>query len=378
MSAIPNQDNEDSKAVNGKENEKSLNFLAKITSGCQQMIVQSDKDKEQKVTGLSNYTYKYFDDSKEFTTDNCGNTGRDDSDPNCLLENICSLTGSHDSMNKMNLLASLVNLCMQRPELYEAIGSSPLVYYAESLLLTYTEALHKRNSCRRGLIIPGPSSSELILLIPVLKLLISSANMAVHKIRTIFLYQSEVLLQLMRASTQCSYNAISTYNKLHDAVLGKVLIGAILDMSSLDTLALFAKCFGIDASALNLKLLGYHTILYDTSGTNEININLNISQNQPPSGKKHTQSLASNFDSNPILDSCEDIDNVNWSDIIVARVLLLKVALVYMKDDWKEHLAHISSHVQKHLRMGDAVLQKPQIGTVYGFWSSVSVTQCVA
>jgi hypothetical protein len=220
-------------------------------------------------------------------------------------------------------------------------------------------------------------SSELILLIPVIKLLISSANMAVHKIRAIFLYQSEVLLQLMRASTQCSYNAISTHNTLCVAVSGKMLVGAILEMSSLDTRALFAKCFEIDASSLNLKLLGYHTILYDTSGTNEININLNIIQNQSPSGKKYTQSLASNSVCNSILDSCENIDNVNWSDIIVARVLLLKVALVYMKDDWKEHLAHISSQVQKHLRMEDAVLQEPQIGAVYGFRSSVSVTQCV-
>jgi hypothetical protein len=48
-----------------------------------------------------------------------------------------------------------------------------------------------------------------------------------------------------------------------------------------------------------------------------------------------------------------------------------------MKHDWKEHLAHISSQVQKHLRIEDAVLQKPQIGAVYGFWSSVSVTECL-
>jgi hypothetical protein len=375
MSALPNQDNEDNKAVNGKENEKSLNFLAKIALGCQQMIVQCDKDKEQKVKGLSNYTYKYFDDSKEFTTDNCRNTSIDFSDPNCLLENICSLSHSHDSINKMDMLAFLANICMQRPELYETIGSSPLVYYAESLLLTYTEKLHKRNSGRQRIIIPGPLSSELTLLIPVLKLLISSANMAVHKIRMIFLYQSEILLYLTQASTQCSYNAISTHNKLHDAVLGKVFTGAILDMSSMDTLALFAKCFGMDASSINLKLLGYHTILYDTNGTNEININLNIIQNQPPSGKKYTQSFASNFDYNPTLDSCENIDNVNWSYITVARVLLLKVALVYTKDNWMKHLAHISSQVQKHLRMEDAVLQKSQIGAVYGFWSSVSVIQ---
>jgi hypothetical protein len=180
----------------------------------------------------------------------------------------------------------------------------------------------------------------------------------------------------MRASNQCSYNAISTHNKLHDAVSGKVLVGANLQMASLDTLTLFAKCFGIDALSLNLKLLGYHTILYDTSGTNEININLNIIRNQSPNGKKYTQSLTSSSEHNPTLDSCENIDNVNWSDIIVARLLLLKVALVYMKDDWKERLAHISSQVQKHLRSEDAVLQKPQVGAVYGFWSSVSVTQC--
>jgi hypothetical protein len=265
---------------------------------------------------------------------------------------------------------------MQRPELYETIGSSPLVYYAESLLLTYTEALHKRNSFGRGIIIPRPSTSELILLIPLIKLLISSANMAVHKIRTIFLHQSEVLLQLMQASTQCSYNAISAHNKLHDAVVGKVLVGAILDMSSLDTLALFSKCFGIDASSLNLKLLGYHTILYDTSGTHEININLNIIQNQAPSGKEHTQPFDSYSVYNLTFDSCENINNVNWCDITVARVLLLKVALVYMKNDWKEHLAHICSQVRKHLKLENAVLQKPHIGAVYGFWSSVSVTEC--
>jgi hypothetical protein len=378
MSALPNQDNEDNKAVNGKENEKSINFLDKIALSCQQMIVQSDKEKEKKVKGLSNYTYKHFDDSKEFTTDNCRNTSIDFSDPNCLLENICSLSRSHDSINKMELLAFLANMCMQRPELYETISSSPLVYYAESLLLTYTESLNKHNSCIQRIIMPGPSRSELILLIPVLKLLISTVvNIAVHKIRRIFLYRSEILMYLMQASTKCSYNAISTHNKLHDTVLGKVLTGAILDMSSMDTLALFAKCFGMDASSFNLKLLGYHTILYDASGTNEININLNIIQNQPPSGKKHTQSFASNSDYKPILDSCENIDNVNWSYIIVARVLLLKVALVYTKDDWKKHLAQISSQVQKHLRMDDSVLQKSQIGAVYGFWSSVSVIQCL-
>jgi hypothetical protein len=92
----------------------------------------------------------------------------------------------------------------------------------------------------------------------------------------------------MQASTQCSYNATSMFNKLRAAVSDKALAGATLEMSSLDTLALFAKCFGMDASSLNIKLLDYHIILYDTNGTYHININLDIIQKRPPSSKKYT------------------------------------------------------------------------------------------
>jgi hypothetical protein len=393
MSALPHQDseaqfdipptadceveNDENRTTTDKKNEKPLNFLAKIALGCQQMTVKSDKQKEHKIKCYSHYFDKFTEDSKEFTTDNGGNINKDDTDPSYLLARICSSNDSHDEATKMQLLTSLANTCMQRPELYETIGSSPLVYYTEGLLLTYIQALYKRTSCRQGVIIPGPSISELILLIPILKLLIPAANMTVHKIRSIFLYKSDVLLQLMQASTQCSYNAISTCNKLRAAVSDKVLAGAILEMSSSDTLALFAKCFGMDASSLNMKLLGYHTTLYDTTGTNDININLDIIQKRPPSGKKYTQSLANDSDPNPTLDCCENIENVNWSDVIVAKVLLLKVVLVYMKADWKERLIYISSQVQENLRIKGTTSEQPQIGALYGFWSLVSATVCL-
>jgi hypothetical protein len=176
----------------------------------------------------------------------------------------------------------------------------------------------------------------------------------------------------MQASTQCSYSCISAFNKLRAAVFDKLLAGAILEMSSLDTLALFATCFGIDASSLNPKLQGYHAVLYDISGNNCMNINLDIIRKRRRSGKKYTQSLPSNSDSNSTMECCEDTDNVNWSHITVARVLLLKVALVYMKQDWMECLTYISSQVHDHLRMEDAALQQPKVGAVCGFWHWVS------
>jgi hypothetical protein len=381
MSTLPHQDNEaqfdisfsaeceieddENKKTNDKKSEKPLNFLAKIASGCQQMTVHSDEHKEHKLKSYSHY----FD---KFTTDNGGNIDIDDTYPSYMLAKICSLNDSCDAATKLQLLASLAKACMQRPELYETIGSSPLVYYTEGLLRTYTDALRSHISFKRAVIIPGPSISEIILLIPVLRLLILSANMTVHKIRSIFLYKSEVLLQLMRASTQCSYSVISTLNKLHAAVSDKVLVGAIIEMSKIETLALFAKCFGIDASSLDLKLLGYHTTLYDTTGANEININLDIIQKQSPSGKKYTQSLSADSDPNLTLDCCEDVHNANWSDIIVAKVLPLKAVLVYRMCDWKECLSYISSQVQEQLRIQATALAKPEIGTVYGFWSLVS------
>jgi hypothetical protein len=369
MSALPNEANEtqsisftadcevdnDENKTTYKKSGKPLKFLVKTASGFQQMTVKSEKSEE--------------------LIDNEDKNDRDDTDPSYLLARICSSNNSHDAATKMELLTSLANTCKQRPELYEIIGSSPLVYYTEGLLLTYIKAHCMHTTCRQGVVTSGPSISELILLIPVLRLLIPAANMTVLKIRTIFLYKSNVALQLMQASTQCSYNAISTLNKLRAAVSDKVLAGAILEMPRSDTLALFAKCFGMDASSLNIKLLGYHTTLYDTNGTDDININLNIIQKRPPTGKKYTQSNADDSDPNPILDCCENIDSANWSDVIVAKVLLLKVVLVYMKADWKEHLTYISSQVQEHLRTKGTASAEPQIGAVCGFWSLVSATE---
>jgi hypothetical protein len=365
------EDNDESKRDNSKKDERPQNFLVKIASGCQQMTVHSDKQKEHKFKRHSDSS-DGLNDTKEFTTDSGGNTDRDDTDPSYWLTSICSSNDSHDPTSKMQLLSLLASTCVQRPELYETIGSSPLVYYAEGLLFTYTHVHYTCPDHRREVIIPGPPISELILLVPVLKLLILAANMTVHQIRAIFLHKSRILRQLMQASTQCSYSCVSTLNKLRAAVSDKFLAGAVLEMSSLDTLALFAKCFGIDASSFNLKLLGYHTILYDLSGTKNLNINLDIIQKRSPSGKKYTQSHASNSDPNPTMDCCENIDNVNWSDITVARVLLLKVALVYMRHDWKECLTYISSQVHDHLRIEDRALEQPKIGAVYGFWSWVS------
>ena len=59
---------------------------------------------------------------------------------------------------------------------------------------------------------------------------------------------------------------------------------------------------------------------------------------------------------------------MNWNDITIAQVLLLKAGLVYMKHDWKECLAFISFQVHDHMRMEDAALQQPKIGAVCGFW----------
>jgi hypothetical protein len=229
-----------------------------------------------------------------------------------------------------------------------------------------------RPNHRQELIISDPPFSELILLIPVLKLLIPAAKMTVQQIRATFLHKSRILQQLMQASTQCSYSCISGFNKLRAAVFDKLLSGAILKMSSLDTLALFAECFGINASSLNLKLQGYHATLYNIRGNKYLNINLDIIQKRSPSGKKYTQSLASNSGPNSTMDYCDSTDKVNWNEITIARVLLLKAALVYMKYDWKECLNSISSQVHDHLRMEDAALQQPKIGAVCGFWHWVS------
>jgi hypothetical protein len=364
--------NDERKRETGNKNERPRNFLAKIASGCQQMTIHSVKQTEHKLKRHPGPSDKFNDGTEEFTTDIGGNIERDNTDPSCWIASICSSADSHDPATKMQLLSLLASACLQRPELYKTIGSSSLVYYAEGLLFTYVDAHYMHPNRRQEVIIPGPPISELTLLIPILELLFLAANMTVHQIRAIFLQKSRILQQLMRASTQCSYSCISTFNKLRAAVSDKLLAGSVLEMSCSDTLALFAKCFGIDASSLNLKLLGYHAILYDISGIKDMNINLDIIQKRSPSGKKYTQSLLSNSDPNSNKDCCENTDTVNWSDITVARVLLLKVALVYMKHDWKECLTYISSQVHNHLGMEDAPLLQPKIGDVYGFWNWVS------
>lgn len=365
------EDNE-SKRETGKKNERPQNFLAKIVSDCQKITIHSDKQNKHKLQRNPNLSDNFCDDRVEFTTHSGGHNDTDDTDLSCLLASISSSNDSHDPATKLQLVSVLASACMQRPELYETIGSSPLVCYTEGLLFTYADVHYMRPNHRQELIIPGPPISELILLIPILKLLIHAANMTVHQIRTTFLHKSRILQQLMQASTQCSYSCISTLNKLRAAVANKLLAGAILEMSSLDTLALFAKCFGIDASSLNLKLQGYHATLYDISGNKDLNINLDIIRKRSPSGKKYTQSLASISDPHSTMDCCENTDDMNSNDITVARVLLLKVALVYMKHDWKECLTYISSQVRDYLRMGDAALQQPEIGAVCGFWNWVS------
>ena len=359
-------EDDESKRESGKKTERPQNFLAKIISGCQQITIHSDKQKEHKLKRHPDSSDNFYDDRGEFTTHSGGHNDTDDTDLSCLLAGICSSNDSHDPATKLQLLSLLSSACLQRPELYEFIGSSPLVWYTEGLLFTYADAHYMRPNHRQELIIPGPPISELILLIPVLKLLILAANRTVHQIRATFLHKSRILEQLMQASTQCSYSCISAFNKLRVAVFDRSLSGAILEMSSLDTLALFAKCFGIDASSLNLKLQGYHATLYDISGN--LNINLDIIRQQSPSGRKYTQSLAGNSDPNSTMDCCENTDNVNWNDITIARVLLLKAALVYMKHDWKECLTYVSSQVHDHLRMEDAALQQPKTGAVCGFW----------
>jgi len=364
-------EDDETKRESGKKNERPQNFLAEIVSGCQQITIHSDKQKEHKLKRHPD-SDKFYDNRGEFTTHSGGHSGTDDTDLSSLLAGICSSNDSHDPATKLQLLSLLTSACMQRPELYESIGSSQLVWYTEGLLFTYTNAHYMRPNHRQELIIPGPPISELILLIPVLKLLIPVAKMTVQQIRATFLHNSRILQQLMQASRQCSYSCISAFNKLHAAVFDKLLSGAILEMSSLDTLALFAKCFGIDASSLNLKLQGYHATLYNISGNKYLNINHDIIQKRSPSGKKYTQSLASNSGPNSTMDYCENTDKVNWNDITIARVLLLKAALVYMKHDWKECLTYISSQVHDHLRMEDAALQQPKIGAVCGFWHWVS------
>jgi len=365
-------EDDESKRESSKKNERPQTFLAKIVSGCQQITTHSDKQKEHKLKRHPDSSDNFCDDRGEFTTHSGGHSDTDDTDLSCLLAGICSSNDSHDPATKLQLLSLLANACMRRPSLYESIGSSPLVGYTEGLLFTYTDAHYMHPNQRQELIIPGPPISELILLIPILKLLILAANMTVHQIRATFLHKSRILQQLMQASTQCSYSCISAFNKLRTAVFEKLLSGAILEMSSLDTLALFGKCFGIDASSLNLKLQGYHATLYDISGNKYLNINLDIIQKRSPSGKKYTQSLASNSDPNSTMDCCENTDNVNWNDITIAQVLLLKAALVYMKHDWKECLTYISSQVHDHLRMEDAALKQSKIGAVCGFWHWVS------
>ena len=362
-------EDDESKIESGKKNERPQNFLANIVSGCQQITNHSDKQKEHKLKRHPDSSDKFFDDRGEFTTHSGGHSDTDDTDLSCLLAGICSSNDSHDPATKLQLLSLLASACMQRPELYESIGSSPLVWYTEGLLFTYADAHYMRPNHRQELIIPGPPISELILLTPILKLLILATNMTVHQIRATFLHKSRILQQLMLASTQCSYSCISAFNKLGAAVFDKLLSGALLEMSSLDTLALFAKCFGIDGSSLNLKLQGYHATLYDKY----LNINLDIFRKRSPSAKKYTQSHASNPDPDSTTDCCENTDNVNWNGITVARVLLLKAALVYMKHDWRECLTYISSQVHDHLRMQDAALQQPKIGAVCGFWHWVCI-----
>ncbi|XP_069698575.1 uncharacterized protein [Periplaneta americana] len=352
-----NDDNDDedngqrNTEINGTATEKPLTFLDKIKLHCKIKDVTSPLQMKNGFRDDSDYVQTLPDDI-------------DNNDIHSLLEKICSTKRQNTAAFKLQLLESLTNTCEQNPELYETIGSSPLVYYTESLLLLYNEALLMRH------VTSSPKVSELILLVPILKLLILSAKMSVQSIRSIFLYRSEVLLKLMRATMQCSYNAIATFHKLRKDVSDKLLAGAIFQMSVQDRNALFAQCFAINISSLDMKMLGFYVTLYDTRTSNEVNVNLEMIQNRPPSGKEYTKTSVDNSQSDLVKDCCEDVDTADWSDMIVARVLLKKVALVYMKEDWAERLQCINNQIQTHMQVNNTYCAKPQLGKVYGFWGS--------
>ncbi|KAJ4442174.1 hypothetical protein ANN_12040 [Periplaneta americana] len=337
--------------INGTATEKPLTFLDKIKLHCKIKDVTSPLQMKNGFRDDSDYVQTLPDDI-------------DNNDIHSLLEKICSTKRQNTAAFKLQLLESLTNTCEQNPELYETIGSSPLVYYTESLLLLYNEALLMRH------VTSSPKVSELILLVPILKLLILSAKMSVQSIRSIFLYRSEVLLKLMRATMQCSYNAIATFHKLRKDVSDKLLAGAIFQMSVQDRNVLFAQCFAINISSLDMKMLGFYVTLYDTRTSNEVNVNLEMIQNRPPSGKEYTKTSVDNSQSDLVKDCCEDVDTADWSDMIVARVLLKKVALVYMKEDWAERLQCINNQIQTHMQVNNTYCAKPQLGKVYGFWGS--------
>ena len=336
---------------------KPINLLDKILQKCQQLSVREEKTEQQHEKLLDCV------EDKEEEKEEIVNMSADD--PSSIVDRICCSDGTQSQAAKLKLLSFLLDACEGNPELYNFVGSSPLVYFAEKLLNNYTRAMDLRCDMRQRM---GNDISELALLIPILKLLSLSANMSIQKIRAIFMYDSHLLLELMQAAVQCSYSAAATLKKLEDAVVKKNLAGALYKMEREHVEQLLTSYLGFDVASVDFKLKGYHVTLFEVGDNRDMNVNANIMKSKG----KYTGTEASS-EADPVCDCCEYVDSAEWSDIVVARVALLKMLFVYTEEKWQDLLADISSRVKEILHTLDVSAEyKHHVGAVYGFWSSVS------
>ena len=337
--------------------ERPLNLLDKILMKIQQLPVTQEKI-EEKSENLQDCT----DIQEEEPL-------LDVEDPCTVVDKICSSEGTLSIDSKLKLLTRLSETCKGNPRIYAIVGSSPLVYFAEKLFSNYSKAVSIHCGIRY---VTGKDLDELVLIIPVLQLLAQSVNMSIQKIRTMFLYESEVLLQLMQAAIHCSYSIEATFKNIQNSVLKKKLTGGLFNMEQQQIKKLLTNYVGFQVPLVELKLDGYHVTLYEVSDEGEVNINENIIKNQPLNGGKYTGTEIKS-EPDPFPDCCEEVESAELRDIAVARVTFQKTLFVYTEKDWQDCLANISTCIKEILlQMDISVEQDHHVGTVYGFWSSVS------
>ncbi|PSN39144.1 hypothetical protein C0J52_21848 [Blattella germanica] len=347
---------EEGKTIDG--NVRPVNLLSKLYQKCVQLEIKKKED-EPKSNSLNNISEVEQRDP---------DTISDIKELSSTIKNICSPVESVNMNNKLKLLSSLSTALKANPLLYEAIESSPLLYFSEKLLKNYSKTI-----CRYWdqMHTTHCDTSELTLLIPILEILSLSVDTSVQEIRSVLLYNSEVILYLMQTVTQCCYNVSITHMKLNDALFEKKLAGALYDMHCLEVQALYTNWLGFHVPINRLK--GYYMTLFEVSDVREMNINQYIIKKQPPSGSEYTEIETENPKIDLVKDCYEDVATAEWSPITVARMILLKTALVYTREDWKDCLFRFSSQLKDVLQqVNEDGVHQCLVGSMCGFRSIIN------
>ncbi|KAJ9595945.1 hypothetical protein L9F63_012838, partial [Diploptera punctata] len=250
--------------MSSEGNTRPVSLLDKILQKCQNISIAQEKSKEKPVVA----EIIEEEEEEEVCVD----------DPGTIVEKICSLDKKRSPASKLKLITLLSDVCQKNPEHYNYVGSSPLVYLAEKLLEDFCKAFNMYNNKLKHL----ADVPELLLLIPLLKLLAVSANMTIHEIRDIYLYRSQVLLHLMQAAVVCSYKLHVTLKKLRNMVVDKVVVAAMLRMDKREVEAEMTRQLGFEVGTLGLELNGYHVTLYEVDGTKEVDINTTLKMRCTP------------------------------------------------------------------------------------------------